>query len=375
MERIDRTRQGARLGAFVYLMFLAVATSSAAGAAVHHVPGDFPTIQQAIAAAGNGDEIVVAPGTYAEAINTLAKAIHLRSAAGPDVTVIDATGLNASVVTVDSGEGRGTVIEGFTITGGAGTDIGFRVGGGMYVADSDPIVLNCVLRGNTADNGGAIAVFDFSHPLIVNSLFVDNTATQGGGATTHFVGSDPTYINCTFSNNSASFGGAVMIATFCQPVLVNCILWGNGQEEISGFPTVRDSIVQGGYEPGTNIMDKDPLFADPGGGDFRLTAESPAIDAGDTDAVPPGVKTDLDGNPRIVDGTGDGKSVVDFGAFEFQACAPADLNCDGLVDVLDLLILLDAWGECGDCNDCVADFDGDCAVDVLDLLFLLDNWG
>jgi hypothetical protein len=43
--------------------------------------------------------------------------------------------------------------------------------------------------------------------------------------------------------------------------------------------------------------------------------------------------------------------------------------------VLDLLILLDAWGACKDCTECAADFNGDCSVDVLDLLFLLDNWG
>jgi hypothetical protein len=54
---------------------------------------------------------------------------------------------------------------------------------------------------------------------------------------------------------------------------------------------------------------------------------------------------------------------------------PADLNGDGVVDVLDLLILLDAWGACADCGDCPADLNDDCSVDVLDLLFLLDNWG
>jgi hypothetical protein len=54
---------------------------------------------------------------------------------------------------------------------------------------------------------------------------------------------------------------------------------------------------------------------------------------------------------------------------------PADLNCDGVVDVLDLLILLDAWGPCKDCQECPADLNGDCSVDVLDLLILLDNWG
>jgi hypothetical protein len=53
---------------------------------------------------------------------------------------------------------------------------------------------------------------------------------------------------------------------------------------------------------------------------------------------------------------------------------PADLNGDGVVDVLDLLILLDNWGTCQECGDCPADLNNDCAVDVLDLLLLLDAW-
>jgi len=53
------------------------------------------------------------------------------------------------------------------------------------------------------------------------------------------------------------------------------------------------------------------------GGDYHLLADSNCIDAGDNSAVPPGLTTDLDGNPRIVDGNNDGNSVVDMGAYEF----------------------------------------------------------
>ena len=55
-----------------------------------NVPGDFPTIQACINAAINGDECVVAPGTYNELINFNGKAITLRSSDGPEVTIIDA---------------------------------------------------------------------------------------------------------------------------------------------------------------------------------------------------------------------------------------------------------------------------------------------
>ena len=57
---------------------------------------------------------------------------------------------------------------------------------------------------------------------------------------------------------------------------------------------------------------------------------------------------------------------------------PGDLNGDGVVDVFDLLLLLDAWGPCDDPDDprsCPADLDGSGAVDVFDLLLLLGQWG
>ncbi len=59
----------------------------------------------------------------------------------------------------------------------------------------------------------------------------------------------------------------------------------------------------------------------------------------------------------------------------FETCPAEDLNCDGMVDVSDLLILLAAWGECDDCDNCPADLNGNCTVDVSDLLVLLAAWG
>ena len=51
---------------------------------------------------------------------------------------------------------------------------------------------------------------------------------------------------------------------------------------------------------------------------------------------------------------------------------PEDLNHDGVVNVLDLLQLLAAWGPCPACPE---DLNGDGVVNVLDLLIVLAAWG
>ena len=54
-----------------------------------------------------------------------------------------------------------------------------------------------------------------------------------------------------------------------------------------------------------------------------------------------------------------------------------DLNDDGVVGTIDLLLLISNWGRCANCDDCYADgdIDCDCTVGTLDLIILLGNWG
>jgi probable HAF family extracellular repeat protein len=55
---------------------------------------------------------------------------------------------------------------------------------------------------------------------------------------------------------------------------------------------------------------------------------------------------------------------------------PADINCDGTVNVGDLLALLAGWGPCpAPPAPCPADLNGDGVVNVADLLGLLAAWG
>ena len=89
----------------------------------------FCLIQNALDASADGDEIVVAPGTYFETVSFLGKAVVLRSSDGPAATTIDAQGADTAV-TCDGGEGPDTVLDGFTITGAAFA--------GIYAQDSSP---------------------------------------------------------------------------------------------------------------------------------------------------------------------------------------------------------------------------------------------
>jgi hypothetical protein len=82
----------------------------------------------------------------------------------------------------------------------------------------------------------------------------------------------------------------------------------------------------GSINSSNNLNNVDPLFVDPGAGNYRLRADSPLIDAG----TPGGLgssesQTDADRNPRLLDGNGDCGPVRDMGAFEFQPPARSPL--------------------------------------------------
>ncbi len=80
-----------------------------------------------------------------------------------------------------------------------------------------------------------------------------------------------------------------------------------------------------------------------------------------------------DADPQsIVEAGVDGVKLLLIGC----GVTPGDLDGDGTVGIIDLLILLSAWGPCTDPPEpCPADLDGDGAVGILDLLTLLANWG
>ncbi len=53
---------------------------------------------------------------------------------------------------------------------------------------------------------------------------------------------------------------------------------------------------------------------------------------------------------------------------------PGDLNNDGLVNSIDLAVILSTWGPCSS-GSCVADINRDGLVNAADLSIVLSNWG
>ena len=192
----------------------------------------FCSIQDAIDVACCGDEVRVAAGVYEETIDLLGKAIAVRATDGPDVTTIDALG-TGTVVTCAMGEGANTVIEGFTLTGGDGTDAG-----GMLNIASSPTVVSCVFLANVANNAGGMGNYGAS-PALLDCTFIDNEAPGPaglGGAVynTGFGASAPVFLGCTFSGNRAGFGGAMNSDDLSTPTLIGCTFEGNIADDTGG---------------------------------------------------------------------------------------------------------------------------------------------
>ena len=239
-------------------------------------------------------------------------------------------------------------------------------GSGMYNSGSSPKVTYCSFSGNTATFGGGM-FNNHSNPIVINCSFSGNTAGFGGGMNNST--SSPTVTNCSFSGNTAINSGGGMYNSDSSPTVTNCILWGDSPDEIINivgstlaisFSDVEGGLPLGTIDSGGNI-DADPLFVDAAGPDsiagteddnLRLQSDSPCIDAADSTPLPAeNIGFDIDGNLRFVNlilisDTGTGPyPYLDMGAYEtqFDCNLPGDINCDGVVNLLDLALLAGNW--------------------------------
>jgi parallel beta-helix repeat protein/predicted outer membrane repeat protein len=260
-----------------------------AGADTHYVgPGD--SIQAAINAADNDDEIEVFDGWYSGNINFNGKAVRLYSLNGPWSTTIDGA-WSSSVVTCNSGEGSNTILEGFTITNGNSYN-----GGGMHNNGSSPTVTNCRFESNAADYGGGMFNDNSSDPDVTNCTFYDNTANVWGAGMFNKL-SSPTVTNCNFNYNNAGWDGGGMFNELSSPTVTDCnfiantaVYSGGGMySKDNSSPTVTDCNFSNNvavYGGGMLNQESSPAVtdcsfwsndADYGGGMFNEINSSPTV--------------------------------------------------------------------------------------------------
>ncbi|MHC4573231.1 MAG: S8 family serine peptidase [Planctomycetota bacterium] len=205
-------------------------------------------------------------------------------------------------------------------------------GGGTTVYGT---ITDSIIRDNSArlNGGGVSALMRIGNrkTTVTGCIIGDNTAGACGGAF-HALHGHHKFINCTITRNSAAEGGGIWLARIgpspwisADLKVANCVVWDNLNEQIVlgsiGIPnSITYSNIQGGWEGEGNI-DADPCFALET--DCHLMPDSPCIDAGTNTfwADPP--VTDMDGNPRILDGDGDTTAVIDMGAYEYNPNSPS----------------------------------------------------
>lgn len=224
----------------------------------------------------------------------------------------------------------------------------------MFAAGT-PTIRGNTIKGNTgAVEGGGISMVNFSDALIVQNLIIENQSSEGGGVF-WLVGSGlrgPLLISNTIANNDARQGSGVFADGFdaLTQLVNNIIVVKAGQIALfcgdfndQNSPIIKfnnifsaQGMAYGGICPDKTGTDgnisADPQFVDPSAGNYHLRPGSPSIDKGDNTA-PNLPVTDLDGDPRILDGNGDGEAVVDQGVDEvapqgpsFDICLQDDSN-------------------------------------------------
>lgn len=215
---------------FILLMSF-ICVSQFCISATIQVPGDYPTIQEAIDAAVQGDTVLVDPGTYLENLDFKGKAITVTSSGSRAETVIngkDAVDPKfASVVMFMNGEGADSVLEGFTLMNGNGTYeevVGYhkgQVGGAVFCMDSSPTIRDNLIVGCWADYGGAFAC-------------MESVETRMKGAAANNPPITPILTGNICMNNSAVLGGGVACLFDCSPVISDNLIRGNLSGDTGG---------------------------------------------------------------------------------------------------------------------------------------------
>lgn len=286
-----------------YLPIVALlGTALCAQAVTLRVPQDRRSIQRAIEAAQDGDDVLVSPGTYNENIDFLGKAITVHSTDGPKSTIIDG-GQRDSVVIFQNGEGRQSVIRGFTLRNGNAAQFPLN-GGGVNVVMASPTIDGNHITGSSACSGNGVGLY-FSGALVRRNRIFGNHQNGCSGGT---------------------LGGGIYIGGSGDAVVVDNIIENNQTDmagggigiNASGVVRVERNIIRGnlaGSQGGgvATYNDSQPIVAS------NLVVANRAVQGGGLYLSPPfGSTGGVWVNNTVADNTGDNGSEIHTTGFADQ---------------------------------------------------------
>lgn len=339
------------------------------------VPTQFPTIQAAIDSVPQGvaKVISVLPGTYNQSFALNGKNIVVRGAPN-DATIIDGTGLATSVVRFTGGEPATAGVENLVIRNGTVGSLivpsaTFRVGGGLYAANSSAFVKDCRFESNRADFGGGAYLFR-SSTSVQGCVFLSNTAFSEGGALQLYESSGP-IVGSSFTANAAGPAGAgaasalkvVGAQTAGATVLVSdCTIQdgvgGTDTSAVEMFENAGSGATRGVLRISNTVIEGNA--ASTGAGGLRVIGSQDSCVLADGTSICANTPRNVLG-PFLIEGKA---TVCD--------CL-ADLTLDGAVNGADLGVVLAAWGAAASNGAGDANHDG--IVDGADLASVLASWG
>jgi len=267
---------------------------------VIRVPGDYPTIQEAlcVAAAFPGSTVLVAPGTYNEFV-TMREGVSLIGEDRESTIIAAPTASHYAVLGANNAR-----ISGFTISGGS-----YGVNCGVNYPPSSPEISNNIIIGSRCAiaigqgaspiirsniiTGAESGIVCYSSSAIVKNNLIYNISAEGIEL---WDGSSATIINNVI-DSVGPFGGwgiylssASDTSTIKNNIFVNLDIAINNpfgstlSLSYNDFWNVGIQYRNGDYEGpanGVGDLSSDPLFVDRGSGDYHLQDNSPCIDAGD----------------------------------------------------------------------------------------------
>jgi len=186
------------------LLFTTLAISAQTTYTVGHSddwPGmefDFGSISYAINAAADGDTILVYPFYVPYHrhgfINFAGKNVYVTSLykSTGDIQYLHDTIIDGGGVVFKNNETRNAVLDGFTIINGRGENVGptynpslYKEGGGIYIINANPTIINCIIENNSAiTRGGGISIQStgvFVSPYLAGNIIRNNSSNGPGG--------------------------------------------------------------------------------------------------------------------------------------------------------------------------------------------------